>query len=235
MNATGSTVRETSCFPRRASDPDAALVEELRRADPEAVQTLVSTYGDRVYRLAIRITGNAADAEEVVQDALWAASRKVGTFRGAAAFGSWLYRIAANAAYQKLRGRQSKGHEVPWEDVAASLDDKSRHVRDGVDWLGRLTDPAIEGELRSVLGGAIDQLPDDSRATFLLRDVDGLSNAEIAEALQVKVSTVKSRVHRARLILRRHLAEYMGRSFGDTGGSGIARAAHKRPAYALSP
>jgi len=120
---------------------------------------------------------------------------------------------------------------VPWEDVAASLDDKSQHVRDGVDWSEGLTDPAIEGELRSVIGGAIDQLPEDSRATFLLRDVEGLSNAEIAEALQVKVSTIKSRVHRARLFLRRRLAEYMDWTFGDTRGSGIARAAHKRPAY----
>ena len=241
MNVIESAVKETNldsdvdaqrpCFPRRAVDPDAALVEGLRRADPEAVEALVNTYGDRVYRLAIRITGNTADAEEVVQDALWTASRKVGTFRGAAAFGSWLYRITANAAYQKLRGRQSKRYEVPWEDVAASLDDKSQHVRDGVDWSEGLTDPAIEGELRSVIGGAIDQLPEDSRATFLLRDVEGLSNAEIAEALQVKVSTIKSRVHRARLFLRRRLAEYMDWTFGDTRGSGIARAAHKRPAY----
>src|SRR5215813_9721272 len=209
---TGSTGRSLSGVTR--VDRDAALVEGLRRGDPAAPEQLLDTYGDRVYRLAIRITGNAADAEEVVQDALWTASRKVGTFRGAAAFGSWLYRITANAAYQKLRGRKSKRHEVPWEDVAASLDDKNQQVRDGVDWSGRLTDPAIEGELRSVLAGAIDQLPEDSRATFLLRDVEGLSNAEIAEALQVNVSTVKSRVHRARLFLRRRLAVYMDRSFG---------------------
>jgi len=94
MNVIESAVKETNldsdidaqrpCFPRRAVDPDAALVEGLRRADPEAVEALVNTYGDRVYRLAIRITGNTADAEEVVQDALWTASRKVGTFRGAA-------------------------------------------------------------------------------------------------------------------------------------------------------
>ena len=89
MNVIESAVKETNldsdidaqrpCFPRRAVDPDAALVEGLRRADPEAVEALVNTYGDRVYRLAIRITGNTADAEEVVQDALWTASRKVGT------------------------------------------------------------------------------------------------------------------------------------------------------------
>src|SRR5215470_7875615 len=88
-----------SALPRRASDPDAALLEQLRRRDAGATETLVGTYGDRVYRLAIRITGSASDAEEVVQDALWTVTRKIDTFRGEAAFGSWVYRITANAAY----------------------------------------------------------------------------------------------------------------------------------------
>ena len=117
MNCTESAVERTyqeSCvdglrpsFPRKAIDPDAALVAQLRRAEAGAAEALVSAYGDRVYRLAIRITGNASDAEEVVQDALWTASRKIDTFRGAAAFGSWVYRITANAAYQKEIGRAS--------------------------------------------------------------------------------------------------------------------------------
>jgi DNA-directed RNA polymerase specialized sigma24 family protein len=95
-----------SRFPRKSIDPDAALVAQLRRADTGAAEALVGAYGDRVYRLAIRITGNASDAEEVMQDALWTASRKIDSFQGAAAFGSWVYRITANAAYQKLRGRR---------------------------------------------------------------------------------------------------------------------------------
>ena len=100
-----------SCFPRKI-DPDAALVEQLRRKDAGAVEALVAGYWARVYRLALHITGNASDAEEVVQDALWTASRKIDTFRGAAAFGTWVYRITANAANQKLRGRRSKRNEV---------------------------------------------------------------------------------------------------------------------------
>ena len=194
---------------RKAIDRDAALVERLRREDAGAVEALVRTYGDRVYRLAMRITGNASDAEEVVQDALWTASRKIDTFRGAAAFGSWLYRITANTAYQKLRGRRSKRSEVSWEDVAPSFDGQGQHVEVAVDWSGRLTDPAIEGELKSVLCGAIDELPADYRTTFLLHDVEGLSSPQIAETLQIKLGTVKSRVQRARLFLRRHLADYM--------------------------
>ena len=203
-------VEQRPLFPRQAIDRDAALVDQLRRADAGAAESLVGAYGDRVYRLAIRITGNASDAEEVVQDALWTASRKIDTFRGAAAFGSWVYRVTANAAYQKLRGRRRQRHEVSWEDLAPSFDEQGQHAEVAVDWSRRLKDPAIEGELKSVLGGAIDELPADYRTAFLLHDVEGLSNPEIAETLQVRLGTVKSRVHRARLFLRRRLADYMG-------------------------
>src|SRR5215470_14395753 len=103
-------------------DRDAALVAGLRRGDEEATEQLLDTYGDRVYRLAIRITGNEQDAEEVVQDALWTAARKIDTFKGESAFGSWVYRITANAAYQKLRSRQSRRHEVPWAEIRPAFD-----------------------------------------------------------------------------------------------------------------
>jgi RNA polymerase sigma-70 factor (ECF subfamily) len=199
-------------FPRKAIDPDAALVEQLRRADGGAAEALVCAYGDRVYRLAMRIMGNASDAEEVVQDALWMASRKIDTFRGAAAFGSWVYRITANTAYEKLRRRRNRRNEVSWEDLAPTFDEKGQHVEAAVDWSRRLKDPAIETELKSVLSAAIDELPADHRTAFVLHDVEGLSNPEIAQTLRVNLGTVKSRVHRARLFLRRRLADYMGSS-----------------------
>ena len=196
-------------FPRKAIDPDAALVEQIRRGEAGAVESLVVAYGDRVYRLAIRITGNASDAEEVVKDTLLAASRKIDTFRGTAAFGSWVYRITANAAYQKLRAKRSKRSEVSWQDLAPSFDDKGQHTEVTVDWSKRPKDPAVEGELRSVLSGAIDELPVNYRTPFLLHDVEGLSNPEIAETLHLKLGTVKSRVHRARLFLQKRVADYV--------------------------
>jgi RNA polymerase sigma-70 factor, ECF subfamily len=222
MNFTASVVERTyqepgvdeqpRRFPPKSIDPDAALVSQLRRADAGATEALVDAYGDRVYRLAIRITGNASDAEEVVQDTLWTASRKIDTFRGTAAFGSWVYRITANAAYQKLRGRRSKRNEVSWDDLAPAFDEQGQHAEVAVDWSKRLEDPAIEGELKSVLCGAIDELPADYRTAFLLHDVEGLSNPEIAQTLQVTLAAIKSRVHRARLFLRRRLAGYVGAS-----------------------
>ena len=202
-------VEPCQLFPRRAIDPDAALVEQIRGGAAGAVEALVSAYGDRVYRLAIRITGNAADAEEVVQDSLWAASRKIDTFRGTAAFGAWMYRITANTAYQKLRGRRSKRNEVPWDELAPTFDDRGRDRNLAVDRSRGLKDPAVEAELKSVLCGAIAELPADYRTPFLLHDVEGLSNAEIAETLQVKLGTVKSRVHRARLFLQKRVKDHV--------------------------
>src|ERR1700738_1408896 len=146
-----------------AADRDAALVERLRRHEEGAAEALVAQYGDRASRLAMRITNNSSDAEEVVQDALWTASRKIDTFRGTAAFGSWVYRITANAAYQKRRGRRSRRHEVPREDPFPSFDDNGQHAGVAVDWSRRLTDPAIEGELKRVLCAAIDELSPASR------------------------------------------------------------------------
>jgi RNA polymerase sigma-70 factor (ECF subfamily) len=194
---------------RPAADRDSQLVLQLRRHETGAVEALVDAYGDRVYRLAIRITGNTLDAEEVAQDALWTASRKIDTFQGAAAFGSWLYRITANTAYQKLRTRRSARNEVPWEQPFQPSDESRPHTRPALDWSAKAYDAAMEAELRAVLESAIDALPDDHRVAFLLRDVEGLTTSEIASMLNVGASAIKSRLHRARLFLRRRLDLYL--------------------------
>src|SRR6266571_7001031 len=96
----------------RRADRDLDLVEALRLHEPTAAERLVATYGDRAYRLATGITGNGQDAEEVVQDACWSVVRKIDLFRGDSTFGSWFYRIVANAAYGKLRRRQNRPREL---------------------------------------------------------------------------------------------------------------------------
>ena len=191
------------------TDGDAALVEALRREDPEAPEQLVETFGDRVYRLALRITGSNEDAEEAAQDALWTAARKIGTFKGESAFGSWLYRIAANAAYQKLRARKAKSREIAMDDVLPTLDDDGRHFEPMADWSDRVDEQALQGELRRVLSDAIDGLPADYRTALVLHDVEGLSNPDIAETLGISLPAVKSRVHRSRLFVRKQLSDYM--------------------------
>ena len=193
-------------------DPDAGLVQALRQGEPAAAEQLVNTYGDRVYRLAIRITGLNEDAEEVAQDALWTAARKIDMFKGDAAFGSWLYRITANAAYQKLRARKGRQHELPWEQLLPALDEEGRHFEPMDDWSPRVDEHALQGELREVLTTAIEGLPPDYRTAFVMHDMEGLSNPEITETLGISLPAVKSRVHRSRLFLRQHLADYMTRA-----------------------
>src|SRR3989442_9221138 len=193
----------------RGADGDGDLVEALRRDEPMAAERLVTRYGERAYRLASRITGNRQDAEEVVQDAFWAVVRKIDSFRGESAFGSWLYRILANAAYQKLRGRQSRGRDLSLDEVLPSFDARGRHVGPVADWSVRVADPPVQSELRVALTSAIDQLPPVARTVLVLRDIEGLSNLEIAEALGLSVPIVKARVHRARLFLRKQLGDAM--------------------------
>jgi len=201
-------------------DRDRRLVDALRHGEPTAAEWLVTTCGDRAYRLAIRITGNDEDAEEVVQDAFWSVTRKIETFRGASAFGSWLYRIVANAAYQKLRGRRGRRSDVSLDEVLPFFDEHGAHAEPVADWSPRVDDPSRQTEVRVALTAAIDELPAKYRAVLVLHDVEGLSNGEIGEALRLSVANVKSRVHRARLFLRKRLGDYMTtRRRGDRHGN----------------
>ena len=193
-------------------DRDATLLEALRAEDPAATEMLVEAYGDRVYRLTYRITGSNEDAEEATQDALWTAARKISTFKGESQFGSWLYRIAANAAYQKLRSRRAKGREIALDDVMPTLDAEGIHFEPMDDWAPRVDDNAVNGELREVLEKAIDELPPDYRTALVMHDVEGMPNPDIAETLGISLPAVKSRIHRSRLFVRKKLSGYLGTS-----------------------
>src|SRR5690242_2612058 len=189
-------------------DRDDALIAGLGRGDPRAAERLVEVYGARAYGLAIRITRNPQDAEEIVQDALLTVARKIDTFRGEAAFGSWLYRIVANTAYQKARGRRRRGPEISLEEMLPTFHEAGEHASPMLDWSPAIEDPERQTELRDVLNAALDALPEEYRTVIVLRDVEGLSNEEVAEALGLTVANVKTRVHRGRLFLRKRLADY---------------------------
>jgi RNA polymerase sigma-70 factor (ECF subfamily) len=190
---------------------DERLRQELLARDPVAVEELVARFGPRIYRLAVRITGRPEDAQEVAQDVLWTVARKIDTFKGESALGSWIYRITANAAYQKLRGRRGK-EEVSWEEMLPTFDADGHHLEPVRDWTAAFEDPALQAEARRRLQEAIDSLPADYRTAFVLHDLEGLPNPEIADLLGVSLPAVKSRVHRSRLFLRQRLAEYFERT-----------------------
>src|SRR6266436_5348404 len=196
-------------------DRDGSLVTALRRGDPTAAEDLVASYGDRACRLATRITGNAQDAEEAVQDAFLSVIRKIDRFRGDSAFGSWLYRIVANAGYERCRRRRGRGADVSLDKLLPEFDAHGRHVAPVADWSMSVDDPARQTELRMVLSTAIDELPADYRAVVLLRNVEWLSQQETAEALGLTVVNVKSRLHRARLFLRKRLEARLAVSGGS--------------------
>src|SRR6266849_3100545 len=202
-------------------DRDGLLVKALQRREPVAAELLVASYGDRAYRLASGIAGSAQDAEEVVQDAFWTVVRKIDTFRGESAFGSWFYRIVANAAYQKLRRRPGRRTEISLDDVPL-FDENGRHAAPVADWSPSANDPSRQTELRMALGAALAELPPHHRTALILHDVEGLSNVEVAETLGLGVPNVKSRVHRARLFLRKRLADIHVDRGGDDGRSGSA-------------
>ena len=190
-------------------DRDADLLEALRRRDAPAAERLVSMFGGRAYRLAIGITGNQQDAEEAVQDAFLNVIKKIDTFRGDAALGSWIYRITANAASQKRRSGARRRHEISLDEILPTFHEDGRHADPIVDWSAELDDPTMQTELRSVLTSALEELPDHYRAVIILHDVEGLSMAAVADCLDLTVPAAKSRTHRARLFLRQRLAGFM--------------------------
>ncbi len=190
-------------------DHDRELLEALRRREPTAGERLVATYGDRACRLAIRITRSAPDAEEAIQDAFWSVVRKIDTFRGDSFLGSWIYRIVANAAYQKVRGRAHRRADISLDDVLPRFHKEGRHVGLISDWSARIDDPAAQTELRAALEAAIEELPRAYQVAIVLRDVEGESMAKVASALGITIAMAKSRAHRARLFLRQRLAILM--------------------------
>jgi len=191
------------------ADRDWRLVEALRLSEPTAVERLVATYGDRAYRLAVRITDNGQDAEEAVQDAFWSVVRKIDTFRGDSAFGSWFYRIVSNAAYEKVRRRPQAFVEISLDEVLPPFHGDGPHAGMLTDWSSSIDDPAVQTELRALLSSAVSELPAHYRAVMVLRDVEGLSMAEVADALGITVPAAKTRAHRARLLLRKRLSTFM--------------------------
>ncbi len=181
----------------RRIDRDHDLLDALRRGDPTAPDELVTRYRRRALRLASGITGNHEDAEDVVQDAFWTVVRKIHAFRGDSAFGSWLYRIVVNAAYQNRRRRRATRDEAFLDDVMPGP---------VLHWSAAAADPALRAERRCALAAAMEELPAASRALVVLREVEGRSHVEVAEALGLTAALVKGRAHRARLFLRKRLA-----------------------------
>jgi RNA polymerase sigma-70 factor (ECF subfamily) len=185
----------------RETSTEFSLVERLRARDEGAVSELAATYGARIYQLAFRYTRNREDAEEIVQDVLLKVYQKIAAFRGDAALSSWIYRITFNTAMSRLRSGKPVRNDV--DETAVT--DKPRDV---ADWSTLADDAVMRSELRSKLVREVQELPEIYRAPVVLRDIHGLSTEEASAVLRVKDQTLKSRLHRGRMILRDRLAEF---------------------------
>jgi len=172
-----------------------------------AFEALVAAHRDRVYGLTQRILRNDADAAEVVQEAFLAAFRNLAEFRGDAAFGTWVYKIAANAALMRLRHRKV-AELVESGDGAPAFNDRGSLVEQVADWRADAEALTLDAELRGAIEKAADALDARSREVFVLRDLEGFSYDDIAGLVGDSVPAIKSRLHRARLTLRAAIDEY---------------------------
>jgi RNA polymerase sigma-70 factor, ECF subfamily len=192
-----------------------ALVQAAKAGDVNAFEDLVKRYDRNVFRIAQHITQNREDAEDVVQDAFLKAYRNLAQFQGQSKFYTWLVRIAVNEALMKLRKRRPERMVSLDEDVKTEEDSVPREV---ADWSPNPEQQYNQAELKEILGKTIQGLPPSFRTVFVLRDVEGLSTEETAEALELSIPAVKSRLLRARLQLRERLNRYFRR-----GGNGNLR------------
>jgi RNA polymerase sigma-70 factor (ECF subfamily) len=185
-----------------------ALIDRMQAGDASAVADLSTVYGARIHQLAFRYMKNWEDAEEVTQDVLMKVFRKIDAFRGDAALSSWIYRITFNTAMSRLRtGRSGRAAEQQRFELA---DAAGATPQDPADWSSLADDHVLRREMREQLIAALTTLPEVYRTPVVLRDIQGLSTEEASRLLHVKPQTLKSRLHRGRLILREALAQFAG-------------------------
>ena len=190
-----------------AASDEVQLVERARAGDLEAFEELLGRHQQRVMRVVLSILKEPMDAEEVAQDVFLTVFEKIDHFRGDSSFSTWLHRVAVNAAL--MRRRKSKAdRSVPLDDVMPSFDERGHLAVDIADWSQQAGDPVLAREAGEVIEAAVEKLDEMYRTVFALRDVQGFSTEETVEILELSVPAVKSRLHRARLFLRRELAEY---------------------------
>lgn len=188
---------------------DALFIQRLKAGDEAALEALMAQYEAKVFGLALRITANRQDAEEILQDVFWRILQNIDSFRGESKLSTWIYRITTNTALMKIRGRP-KSHHVPLEEeLGPAMTEDGMIAERVVDWTGLPIAELERKELAKRLEEAMNQLPPEYRTVFVLRDVEGLSTEEACEALELSVPALKSRLHRARLFLRKQLADYV--------------------------
>jgi RNA polymerase sigma-70 factor (ECF subfamily) len=184
----------------------------LQSGEEGALAEVAETYGSKIYQLAFRYLRNKEDAEEVVQDVLYKVHRKVGSFRGDAALSSWIYRITFNTAMSRLRTARYQRSQADDAQLMTTFNDEGGPIprQEVADWSDMADERVLRSQLRRRVLRAILALPAIYRAPVVLRDLQGMSTEEASAVLRVKDQTLKSRLHRGRVILRKQLSDFAG-------------------------
>ena len=183
------------------------LVKDLQAGEMGSFEQLANLYQKKIYALSFNLTRNATDSQDVTQEVLLTLFKKGHTFQGKSAFSSWVYRITLNATYMKLRTRK-KEPNISIDELLPSFNGSGFQQEKIQDWSENTESLLFGNETRKVIQKAVDLLPDKEKIVFLLRDVESLSTEKVSEILELTVPAVKSRLHRARLFLRKRLANY---------------------------
>ncbi len=168
---------------------------------------VIRDFAPQVYRVARRLLGTDSDAEDVTQDVLMTVVKKLTSFRGESSLGTWLHRITVNAALAYRRKRAQRA-EREVHDPLADFGGDGKHAQLVRHWSSAPEQELLKRETSQLIEAAIGELPEMYRDVYVLADIEGLPNAEIADLLALNVAGVKSRLHRARLMMRRALAPH---------------------------
>ena len=183
---------------------DRQLISEIKNKNEGCFEELINRYSTKVFNLAMRITRNQEDAEDVLQDVCTTVFTKISSFEGKSQFSSWLYRVAMNSSFMKIRSRKRR-RTVSIEDLDPSSNQNWGTNRSELTDIDTMT---TRHELREAIERAVDALPNEYKAIFVLRDIDGLSNQSVSEVLELSVPAVKSRLPRSRLLMREQLQSH---------------------------
>ncbi len=189
------------------NDGDKWLVEGLKEKDADAFEEFFNQYNKKVFGLIYKLTKSESDAQDLSQEVFLKVFEKIHTFEGRSSFSSWLYRIAVNTSFMKLRARKKQPQLSL--DTSLPLFHNSGYQKQPVkDWTKKSETLLLNQESKEIISQAIDKLPEKEKVVFILRDVEEMSTEKVGEILELSIPAVKSRLHRARLFLRKRLSRY---------------------------
>jgi len=193
--------------PKKDKEIEESLVREFQGGNLKAYDKIADIYQKKIYDLSFNLTRNQMDAQDVTQEVLLTLFRKINMFQGKSAFSSWVYRITLNTSYMKLRSKK-KEPNISIDELMPSFNGAGFQQEKIQDWSENTESLMFNTEIRDVINKAVDLLPEKEKVVFLLRDVEGLSTEKTGEIMNLTVPAVKSRLHRARLFLRKKLSYY---------------------------